>query len=458
MKSIRSKLVFWICVLFVFIGALIYLPLANILPQKITSQILKRDVEIAKYISNEARKLLLLNDTVAVSLLLHDNLDKLEDAQYLFIQDSEGNIISHTFVSGFPRGLLSFELDTQDPYGVKEFLRDGRRAYDIAVPILEGEIGTLHLGVSLESGRKDIAEITRINYYVAIVILIGLGIGVSTFLVIGFFFSSQIIKLKNLAARIGGGDLEAKIDVKSNDEIGALASAFNEMALRLKEKIREIKRLNTIEERNRIAFDLHDSCAQDLASIIKRVELCEKLFKTDSGRAFEELDGLRENTKDVLSRTRQVIFDLKTPEDADFNLLNNLTSYIRNYRKQNDINVKLDIPGSINNIPPDKSKSVFYIIAEALTNTRKHSLAKNVELSLETNSNGNLTVNIRDDGKGFDVDNTLFNAGSSGKWGLISMRERTNSLGGTFAIDSGPEGGTRISINIPLADGSLKRL
>ncbi len=458
MKSIRSKLIFWICALFIFIGALIYVPLSNILPQKITSQILKRDVEIAKYISSEAKELLLLNDTVALSLLLHDNVGKLEDAQYLFVQDPDGNIVSHTFVSGFPRGLLSFGSGTQGPYRIKEFLTDGRRIYDIAIPVLKGEIGTLHLGVSLESGKKDIAEITRINYYVAIVILIGLGVGVAIFLIIGFLFSSQIIKLKNFAARIGGGDLETKINIKSKDEIGALASAFNEMVLRLKEKIQEIKRLNTIEERNRIALDLHDSCAQDLASIIKRVELCEKLFKTDSAEAFEELDALRENIKEVLNRTRQVIFDLRSPEDADFNLINNLTSYIRDYRKENDINVKLDVSEPVNNIPPDKSKSVFYIIAEALTNTKKHSRAKNVELSLESNSNGELTVNIVDDGKGFDVDNTLLNAGSSGKWGLISMRQRTNSLGGTFAIDSMSQRGTRVSINIPLADGSLEKL
>lgn len=220
----------------------------------------------------------------------------------------------------------------------------------------------------------------------------------------------------------------------------------------------KIKLLATVEERNRIAFDLHDGCVQDLASIIKTVELCQKLFKTDPSRALEELDTLRESIREVLNRTRQVIFDLKTPEDADFDLVDNLTGYIRNYRKQNDINIKLDIPGSVNNIPPDKAKSVFYIIAEALTNIRKHSLAKNAELSLETNKNDELTVNIRDDGKGFDVNNALSNAGSSGKWGLISMRERTNSLGGTFAIDSGPQKGTRISINIPLTDGSLKKL
>jgi len=450
MKSIRSKLVFWVCVLFIFIGVLIYLPLSIILPQKITSQILKRDVEIAKYLSNDAKNLLMLNDRIALSILLHDNLDRLEDAQYLFVQDSDGDIISHTFIKGFPKGLLSFSLDTPYSHRIKGFLSNGRRLYDIAVPISRGELGALHLGVSLESGKKEIAAITKINYYVAIVILIGLGIGILVFLIIGFLFSSQIIKLKNFASKIGKGDLEVKIDVKSKDEIGALASAFNEMVLRLKENIQEIKRLNTVEERNRIALDLHDGCIQDLANIIKRLELCEKLLKTDPQMAFEELETLRKNTREVLNRTRQVISDLKSPQDADFHLLNNLTNYVKSYQNENHINVKLDISVDINNIPQKKSKSIFYIITEALTNVRKHSLARNVELNLQTGHNGNLKIFIEDNGRGFDVEDTLLNTSSRGKWGLISMRQRTTSLGGIFTIESKPKQGTRVSINIPL--------
>lgn len=450
MKSIRSKLVFSICVLFIFIGVLIYLPLSIILPQKITSQILKRDVEIAKYLSNDAKNLLLLNDRIALSILLHDNLDRLVDAQYLFVQDSDGDIISHTFIKGFPKGLLSFNSDTPYSHRIKGFLSNGRKLYDIAVPISKGELGILHLGVSLESGKKDIAAITKINDYVAIVILIGLGIGILVFLIIGFLFSSQIIKLKDFASKIGRGDLEAKIDVKSKDEIGTLASAFNEMVLHLKEKIQEIKRLNTVEERNKIALDLHDGCIQDLANIIKRLELCEKLFRSDPPTGFKELGALRKTTREVLNSTRQVISDLKLPRDLDFNLLNNLTNYIKSYQNENPINVKLDVSADINNIPSEKSKSIFYIIREALTNVRKHSMARNVELNLQTGDNGNLKIFIEDNGRGFDFDNALLNASNCGKLGLMSMRQRTSSLGGTFNIESKPKQGTRISVNIPL--------
>lgn len=420
------------------------------LPKMITSQILKRDVEIARYLSNEAKEPLLTNNKVELSLLLNDNLDKLEDAHYLFIQSPDGTIISHTFTKGFPKGLLSFRLDSQQPHKVKEFLNNDKKMYDIAFPILEGELGILHLGVSLESGKKDIAQISKINHYVAVVILVGLGIGILVFLAVGFLFSSRIIKLTNFASKIGQGDLEAKIDVQSRDEIGALALAFNEMVLRLKEKMQEIKRLNKIEERNKIALDLHDGCAQHAANIIKRIELCKKLFKIDPPKAIKELEDLKESTKDTLNWTRQMIFDLKLPEDTDFNLLNRLKDYITDYKKRNDINVKLAVPTSINNIQADKAKSIFYIITEALANVRKHSQAKNVELHLDTNRDNSLVINIKDDGRGFDVRKTRLFVPTQGKWGLISMSERTGALGGVFDVESISGQGTKVSIAIPL--------
>ncbi|MFH1784779.1 MAG: sensor histidine kinase [bacterium] len=452
MKSIRTKLVFWICVLFIFIGLIIYLSLSYVLPRKITAQILKRDVEIARYLSGETEDLLLLKDKIALSLLLHDNLDRLEDAQYLFIQDTDGSIISHTFGKSFPKGLMFFRPESRSAHKIREFLGNGNRIYDISVPILEGEMGALHLGVSLESGKKDVAEITRINHYVAIVILIGLGIGIVIFLIIGFLFSNQIIRLKNFAAKIGDGDLEAKIDIKSKDEIGVLAEAFNEMVQNLKEKVQQIKRLNTIEERNKIALDLHDGWAQDMANIIKRTELCERLFKIDPSKALKELSVLRENTKGMLNKMRGVIFELKSPEETQFDLTQKLTEYITNYRKQGHLDVKLDISGSLDNIAAGKSRSIFYIIVEALTNIEKHSRAKCAEVILKIHNDNNLIIDIKDDGKGFNVKKASQNIPGNGKLGLRSMRQRANSLSGKVDIKSKKGEGTKISIDIPLED------
>ena len=328
--------------------------------------------------------------------------------------------------------------------------------YDIAFPMLQGELGTLHLGVSLESDEKDIGQIAKINYYIAAVILAGLGAGILVFLVIGFLFSSRIIRLKEFASKIGHGDLEAKIDIKSEDEIGALACALNDMVSRLKQNVEEIERLNRIEERNKIAFDLHDGCAQHAANIIKRVELCERLYKTDPDKAFKELETLKGCARDTLDWTRQMIYDLKSAEDAEFNLLNKINDHIFAFEKRNDLKIELAVLGAIDNIQADKARSIFYIITEALANAEKHSGAKKIGLSLNSGNNG-LVINIKDNGTGFDINERKAVARSQKRWGLITMRERTEALGGSLSIESAQAMGTEVIINIPLMQQLLKQ-
>ena len=463
MRTLRSKFIFWICLLFVLIGILIFVPLSAILPEKITSQILKRDIKIAQYLSREVQEPLLINNKLALKLLLEDRLEDLGDVIYIFIRGRDGAIISSTFKKGFPKGLLDINpVYSQGPkyginnpdqglYSISKFITNGKKAYDISIPLLKGELGELHLGISLDSSRAEIAEFTKINYYLAMVIFVGLGVGILIFTLLGIFLSHRIIKLKDFAARVGSGDLSDRIDIKTKDEIGSLAVSFNNMVSNLQEKIETIKRLSYIEERARIAVEFHDGLAQDLADIIKRLELCERLFKIQDARAFEELGTLMENTRNVLNKTRQVISNLNLPEDKNFNLLNNLKNYIKNYQQQNDIDVKIDVAGPVDAISFHKARPIFYIIAEALTNVRKHARAKSVQLHLRY-TNKDLVIDIKDDGKGFDINEVELSASGCGKLGLISMRQRAISLGGEFAINSALNQGTGIHINIPLEE------
>jgi signal transduction histidine kinase len=276
-------------------------------------------------------------------------------------------------------------------------------------------------------------------------------VGILIFTALSVFLSSRIIKLKNFADAIGRGDLNERLDIKAGDEIGDLAASFNKMSRDLKEKIETIKKLSYVEERERLALEFHDGLAQNLADIIKRLELCERLLKIDPGRAFEELKILRGNTKDILDKTRQVIFDLKTSEDDEFDLSDKLASYVKDYERVNGIRVKLNISGPLNNIPYLKAKSIFYIISEAFTNIKKHSQAGEAELSLISNGSNNLRIDIKDYGKGFDVNEV--GIANAGKWGLMNMRQRAVSLGGILAIHSRPNKGTEISANIPSGGG-----
>ena len=450
MRTLKLKFIFWICLLFILIAALIFIPLSIILPQKLTEQILKRDIKIAQYLAREVQEPLLVNNKLALKLLLEDRLENLSDLVYIFVRGSGGEIISSTFKNGFPKGLLGINNPGQDAYSISKFLSNGKKIYDISVPLFKGELGQLHLGVSLESSQAEISEFTKINYYLAMVIFAGLGVGILIFTLLGIFLSNRIVKLKDFSVKVGSGEFNDTLDIKAKDEIGSLAVSFNNMVLNLREKIETIKRLSYVEERTRIAVEFHDGLAQDLADIIKRLELCERLFKIDPSRAFGELETLKENTKEVLQKTRQAISNLNLPQDKDFNLLASLNNYIKNYQQQNDIDVKMNVTWPLKNIEPKEAKHIFFIITEAFANIRKHAQAKNAQLHLGYNDNKELVIEIKDDGRGFVVGEAEASASSCGRLGLTSMRQRAISLGGKLAINSKPGQGTEVLVNMPV--------
>lgn len=258
MKGLRIKYILWVCILFLAVGPVIYIPLSIYLPDKITSQILKRDMKIAEYISHEIKDPLLTRDELALNLLLHDNLENLQDAEYIFIQDGKGKIVAHTFAQGFPVDLLNINQGKSS--GVKKFLAGGKEYFDLAVPIFAGSRDRLHLGVALKSGKKEIAEFARINYYVAGAIFIGLSLGFAILLVLG---------------------------------------------------TQEVKRIISLEERNRLAVELHDGMAQSLANVVMRLELCQKLFENNSIQATDELNKLKENARELVKDARRAIANLK---------------------------------------------------------------------------------------------------------------------------------------------------
>lgn len=458
MKTLRAKFIFWICLLFILMGAFIFISLSIILPMKITVQILKRDINIAQYLSREIQEPLLTNNKLALRLLLKDRQQGLEDIMYIFIRARDGRIIASTFYKGFPRGLLGINKaasEVKEPdgeaYRIEKFLVKGKRVYDIATPLLKGELGSLHVGVSLESSKTEIATFSKIKYYVAIVIFIGLGVGILIFALLGIFLSNRIIKLKNFAASVGKGNLDEKIDIKSEDELGSMATSFNEMARSLKEKVETIKRLSYLEERGRIAFELHDGLAQNLADIIKRLELCERLFKLEPSRALEELGALKANIREGLNNIRQTIFNLKLTQDSNFNFHDNLIDYTQNFQKRHSINVKLDISAPLGEIAIQKAKVIFYIIRESLVNIKKHSLANNVSIALRCNDRNELAINIKDDGRGFDI-KAIESVSNAVQFGIIGMRERVASLGGMLDIRSKPSEGAEVSVIIPLKE------
>ncbi|HQD28350.1 sensor histidine kinase [Acetivibrio saccincola] len=204
------------------------------------------------------------------------------------------------------------------------------------------------------------------------------------------------------------------------------------------------------EERQRIARDIHDGPAQLMSNVVMKAEICERLVETDPVKAKDEIRGLKSVVRNSLQDIRRIIYDLRPMSLDDLGLIPTLQRHIAAYQEESNTVVMFNTKGVCKDLKPVISLTIFRIVQEAINNIKKHSDAKNVEIDLEF-SEKELMLNISDDGKGFDISLIdMKNHNINGGFGLLSMRERVELLGGMFEISSGIGKGTVLKITVPL--------
>ena len=209
---------------------------------------------------------------------------------------------------------------------------------------------------------------------------------------------------------------------------------------RLHERSRE---LSTIEERKRLARELHDSVTQTLFSIGLTAEAAAELVEADPARAREQLGHLQELTRAAMGEMRSLIFELRPAELETEGLAAALRKHVDVVRRLHEQEIELAVEGD-RRLPPDVERGLLRIAQEALGNAVRHSGAQRVTLSLAARDS-RISLRVQDDGRGFDPGEAVTR---SRRLGLTSMRERAEALGGTLAIDSAPGRGTTIEVEV----------
>lgn len=198
------------------------------LEEKLAWELQKRGVSIAKHIASNSITPVLTEKYFDLDMLLQEFKASDEDISYIFVTDRRGGVVSHTFEDGFPRGLDDANIAdlSQKEYSVRRIVTEKGAIVDIAVPLLKGEAGELHLGISADGINRDVNAISRlIGRLLALTLLIA---GVLTFIVSGLI-TGPLIGLTKMADRAARGDLNQRAAIGSNDEIGKLGTTFNRM-------------------------------------------------------------------------------------------------------------------------------------------------------------------------------------------------------------------------------------
>jgi two-component system sensor histidine kinase DegS len=202
-------------------------------------------------------------------------------------------------------------------------------------------------------------------------------------------------------------------------------------------------------ERLSLSKELHDGPAQSLTNLILQAEICERLFDSDPGRAKTELATLKESVNGTFRKIREYIFELRPMILDDLGLAPTLKQHVQDYENKHHVSAKLNILSPEQRLPPHIEVTMFRVIQSLLKNTAEHAHATTVEVTLDIQPDM-VTATVRDDGSGFNVEQTLAEAQDQKRMGLISIQERLSMLGGEMTIDSGLGDGTRINVRLPL--------
>lgn len=397
-------------------------------------------------------------DTFAVSIpLSFDANDR------LFVVGADGRLLAAQQVDRIPSGRIGHPLDTRampglagplqaalageaDPHKLYTLDRSGEQVIMI-IPILDADHEQV-LGVA--GGLADYPTFTSILREMMSI----LGVSLLVFTLIagltGTLFGylaargpvRRLNRLVEIAQAWSLGEFTEFVEDAEEDELGVLTQRLNHMARELEQLLETRRELAVIAERNRLARELHDSSKQQAFAAAAQISGIRALLRRDPEAAEAHLL----ETEHIIDRLRQeltnLIFELRPAMLGSQGLARTLEDYAGEWSRQNRIESVLRLQDT-RPLPLEIEQELLRIVQGALANVARHSLAGKVEITLRYHAD-HLVLALSDDGQGFDPKNV------PNGFGLRSMKQRAESLGGQLTIDAAPGRGTILACRVPI--------
>lgn len=273
-------------------------------------------------------------------------------------------------------------------------------------------------------------------------VLLATALGTLSGVLISSGITRRLRRITQATAAWSRGEFEVAVSDRSNDEVGQLAHDLNRMAGHLQTLLAARQELAVLEERNRLARDLHDSVKQHVFANALLVRAARKLVHRDPDRAQAHLADAEQLADQAQQELVALIRALRPAAIADKGLAAALSDYASGWQRRMGVDVEVRVQGA-RTTPLDSEATLFRVGQEALSNVARHSNAQRVEICLAW-SEEQARLTIHDDGDGFDAGRV----GGKGV-GLASMRERVEALGGTLVVSSSSSG-TTVEASVPL--------
>jgi nitrate/nitrite-specific signal transduction histidine kinase len=214
---------------------------------------------------------------------------------------------------------------------------------------------------------------------------------------------------------------------------------------------RQLRYMAALEERDRLAREMHDRLSQGLGYLKIRATIADDLLSGGQLEgARESLLELKRASQMLYTDVREEIFNLRTTITDHLGFFATLEDYLADYKTHYGLEVELEMDDECYlDVSPEAAGQLLRIIQEALSNVRRHSGAGNATIRCFVGRDGQIRISIEDHGQGFLPDQVHSEAGQH--IGLQIMRERAESIGGSLELDSQPGQGTRVNVQIPAA-------
>lgn len=253
----------------------------------------------------------------------------------------------------------------------------------------------------------------------------------------------RLVNLSAASQAWSKGDFSVSPRDPSGDEIGELNRNLNNMAEQLQTLLHTHDELARVEERNRLARDLHDTVKQQTYAARMQLTAAKNLLGSDLTAAAGHIDTALQLNRETQQELKLIIDELRPAALEGKGLASALKEYAERWQEHTGINVETAISGE-RSIPLDVEQALYRVLQEALSNIARHAQADTVELSLSM-SPEKVTLLVTDNGRGFDLNDV-----PSSSYGLTGMKTRLSEVGGTLNVESTPSAGTTVSAEVKL--------
>ncbi|MFF1731435.1 sensor histidine kinase [Streptomyces sp. NPDC058247] len=243
---------------------------------------------------------------------------------------------------------------------------------------------------------------------------------------------------------------QARIQIETIDELErtntALQQALDENAQLHTQLLVQAREAGVADERRRLAAEIHDTIAQGLTGIIAQLQVV--AGTTDPEQARQHLDRAADLARHSLGEARRSVHNLSPAALENASLPEALKKTVAGWSRRTGVRAEFTVTGTAEQLHDEIEATLLRIVEEALSNAARHAHAGRLGVTLSYMA-GEVTLDVRDDGRGFDPLELPARTGTGG-FGLDGMRARAERIAGALTVESEPGGGTAVSARVPL--------